>query len=114
MQDTFPKWKKADREGQPSDSLDNTGLSEIGFVGKIEPYASALASSAIGAASSATASFFTTAFTVTVTSRCSFTGTLNSPTVFSGTSRSILRRSMVKPLASSACAMSDDVTEPNN
>src|ERR1017187_9016959 len=80
-----------------------------------QDYASALAASstATGAAS-APASLPTVTFTVTVTSLCSLTGTLNSPTVFNGTSRSILRRSMVKPLASSACAMSDEVTEPNN
>jgi hypothetical protein len=38
--------------------------------------------------------------------------TLNSPTLFRGSSNWILRRSISKPFASSAVAISADVTEP--
>src|SRR5690242_21951605 len=45
-----------------------------------------------------------------VTSRWSFTGTWNSPRLLSGSSRCILRRSTLKPFASSALAISAEVT----
>src|SRR6202051_2259144 len=63
---------------------------------------------------SATASFSMTTFKCAVTSLCSFTGTLNSPTVFSGSWSWILRRSTLKPFFVSASPMSLDVTEPKS
>jgi hypothetical protein len=49
-------------------------------------------------------------FTLTcaVTSLWIFTGTVTSPSALSGSASTILRLSMAKPLASSACAMSDE------
>ena len=63
---------------------------------------------------SATASFSITTFKCAVTSLCSFTGTVNSPRVFSGSCSWIWRRSRLMPFFAIASAMSLDVTEPNS
>lgn len=60
------------------------------------------------------ASFSITTFTCAVTSLCSFTGTVKSPTVFKASCSWILRRSMLKPFLVSASAKSPEVTDPNN
>jgi hypothetical protein len=63
---------------------------------------------------SATASFSITTFKCAVTSLCSFTGTVNSPRVFSGSWSWICRRSRLIPFFAMASARSPEVTEPNN
>ena len=54
----------------------------------------------------------TLTFTCAVTSRWILTGTVVSPSAFSGSASVILRLSMSKPLSFKACAMSCEVTEP--
>src|ERR1700760_1494125 len=63
---------------------------------------------------SATASFSITTFKCAVTSLCSLTGTLNSPTVFRGSCNWILRRSTLKPFLVSASPISLEVTDPKS
>lgn len=63
---------------------------------------------------SATASFSMTTFKWAVTSLCSFTGTVNSPRVFSGSWSWILRRSMLKPFFTRPSAKSLEVTDPKS
>ncbi len=63
---------------------------------------------------SVTASFSITTFRCAVTSLCSFTGTVNSPSVFSGSCSWILRRSTLRPFLASASAISLEVTDPNS
>jgi hypothetical protein len=63
---------------------------------------------------STTASFSITTFKCAVTSLCSLTGMVNSPTVFSGSCSWILRRSMLNPFLVSTSPMSLDVTEPKS
>ena len=66
-------------------------------------------------AAAAYASFTTITVISAVTSLCSFTGTLYSPSCLMGSSNWILRRSTaVKSLAARASATSLEVTEPNN
>ena len=62
---------------------------------------------------SAAASFSITTFKCAVTSLCSFTGTVNSPRVLSGSWSWIWRRSRVIPFFAMASAKSPEVTEPN-
>ncbi len=59
-------------------------------------------------------SFSITTFRCAVTSLWSFTGTVNSPKVFSGSCSWILRRSMLKPFLVSESPRSLEVTEPNS
>jgi len=63
---------------------------------------------------SATISFSITTFKCAVTSLCSFTGTVNSPRVFSGSWSWICFRSRLIPFFTMASAMSPEVTEPNS
>ena len=63
---------------------------------------------------SATASFSITTFKCAVTSLCSFTGTVNSPRVFSGSWSWICFRSRLIPFFTMASAMSPEVTDPNS
>src|SRR5262249_20210864 len=64
------------------------------------------------AAFSSSPSAITRTFRLVVTSRCSLIGTVNSPSFLIGSCSAILRLSISKPFASSACAMSAVVTEP--
>src|SRR5258706_8938266 len=57
-------------------------------------------------------SAITRTFSCVVTSRCSFTGTLNSPSFLIGSCSTSLRLSRSKPFAASACTLSPVVTEP--
>src|SRR5215472_10500175 len=63
---------------------------------------------------SAAASFSITTFRCAVTSLCNFTGTVNSPKVFSGSCNWILRRSTLNPFFTNASARSPEVTDPNS
>jgi hypothetical protein len=63
---------------------------------------------------SATASFAITTFKCALTSLCSFTETVNSPRVFSGSWSWICFRSRLIPFFTTASAISPEVTDPNN
>src|SRR5207244_11573712 len=61
-----------------------------------------------------TASFSMMTFKCVVTSLCSRIGTVNSPSVLSGSWSWILRRSRSKLFLASASAISPDVTDPKS